>query len=324
LEEKNILIEQAEPLLLFGFNDIYLRRIEAAFPKTRITARGNQVKLKGPADSIERIERIVGELILLLNRNGNLTENDVDTVLTLFTTRNGKFPFTGERSNTILFTPAGGEIKAKSPNQSRLVEYARKNDIAFAVGPAGTGKTYTAVALAVAALKSHQVKRIILCRPAVEAGERLGFLPGDLKEKVDPYLRPLYDALRDMIPSDKLKSYLDQNIIEIAPLAYMRGRTLSSAFVILDEAQNATAMQMKMFLTRLGPASRAIITGDITQMDLPANATSGLVDAIEILDGIEGIGFVYFDESDVIRHRLVKEIIGAYKRQKENSGGNSG
>ncbi len=323
MEEKDILIEQANPLLLFGFNDIYLRRIEAAFPKTRITARGNQVKLKGPPDSIERIERIVGELILLLNRNGNLTENDVDTVLTLFTTRNGKLTSTGVRSKTILYTPAGGEIKAKGPNQARLVDYARNNDIMFAVGPAGTGKTYTAVALAVAALKSHRVKRIILCRPAVEAGERLGFLPGDLREKVDPYLRPLYDALGDMIPSDKLKSYLDQNIIEIAPLAYMRGRTLSNAFVILDEAQNATTMQMKMFLTRLGPASCAIITGDITQMDLPANATSGLVDAIDILGEIKGIEFVYFDEGDVVRHRLVKEIIGAYSKQSENAVGKS-
>lgn len=321
MEEKDILIEQAEPLLLFGFNDIYLRRIEAAFPDTRITARGNQVKLKGSTDSIERIERIVDELILLLNRNGNLTENDVDTVLALFTVRNGKVEIPGDTHNTILFTPSGGKIKAKSPNQARLVEYARQNDIAFAIGPAGTGKTYTAVALAVAALKSRQVKRIILCRPAVEAGESLGFLPGDLREKVDPYLRPLYDALGDMLPSDKLKAYLDQNVIEIAPLAYMRGRTLSSAFVILDEAQNATAMQMKMFLTRLGPASRAIITGDITQMDLPSNATSGLVDAIDLLSNIEGIKFVYFDENDVIRHRLVKNIIRAYSRRQEENGG---
>jgi phosphate starvation-inducible PhoH-like protein len=317
LEEKDILIEQAEPLLLFGFNDVYLRRIESAFPDTQITARGHHVKLRGSADSISRIERIVGELIALLNRNGNLTENDVATVLTLFSVGNDNVSAAGDTHNTILFTPSGGAIKAKSPNQIRLVESARRNDIAFAIGPAGTGKTYTAVALAVAALKSQQVKRIILCRPAVEAGERLGFLPGDLREKVDPYLRPLYDALGDMMPGEKLKSFLDQNVIEIAPLAYMRGRTLSQAFVILDEAQNATAMQMKMFLTRLGPASRAIITGDITQMDLPSNATSGLVDAIEILGNIDGIGFVYFDERDVIRHRLVKEIINAYTRHHE-------
>lgn len=328
MEEKNILIEQAEPLLLFGFNDIYLRRVENAFPDTQITARGNQVHLNGTKDSIERIERILSELIVLLNRNGNLTENDVDTVLALFTSRNSTIAVSGDSHNTILFTPSGGEIKAKSPNQARLVDRARKNDIVFSIGPAGTGKTYTAVALAVAALKSRQVKRIILCRPAVEAGERLGFLPGDLREKVDPYLRPLYDALGDMLPGDKLKSLMDQNVIEIAPLAYMRGRTLSSAFVILDEAQNATAVQMKMFLTRLGPASRAIITGDVTQMDLPSNTTSGLVDAIDILGGINGIEFIYFDENDVVRHRLVKEIIGAYARNNGNgspgSGGSSG
>jgi len=314
LEEKTILIEHAEPLLLLGFNDVYLRKIEQAFPDTKITARGNQVHLNGTKDSIVRIERILIELIVLLNRNGNLTGNDVETVLTLSTSRTGKLAVSGGGHNTILFTPTGGEIKAKTPNQARLVDRARKNDIIFSVGPAGTGKTYTAVALAVAALKSRQVKRIILCRPAVEAGERLGFLPGDLRDKVDPYLRPLYDALGDMLPPEKLKSLMDQNVIEIAPLAYMRGRTLSSAFVILDEAQNATAVQMKMFLTRLGPASRAIITGDITQMDLPSNTTSGLVDAIEVLGNIKGIEFIYFDENDIVRHRLVKEIVGAYAR----------
>lgn len=315
MEKKTILIEQAEPLLLFGFNDIYLRKIEQAFPDTQITARGNQVHLSGTKDSIVKIERLLIELIVLLNRNGNLTENDVDTVLTVSASRTGSLTIGSGGQNTILFTASGGEIKAKSPNQARLVDRARKNDIVFSIGPAGTGKTYTAVALAVAALKSRQVERIILCRPAVEAGERLGFLPGDLRDKVDPYLRPLYDALGDMLPVDKLKSLLDQNIIEIAPLAYMRGRTLSRAFVILDEAQNATAVQMKMFLTRLGPASRAIITGDITQMDLPSNATSGLVDAIDVLGNIKGIEFVYFDENDVVRHRLVKEIIGAYARK---------
>jgi len=211
-------------------------------------------------------------------------------------------------------TPAGGSIKAKTPNQIRLVEAARNNDIVFAIGPAGTGKTYTAVALAVAALKSRQVKRIVLCRPAVEAGERLGFLPGDLKEKVAPYLRPLYDALEDMLPRDKLKSTMEQNTVEIVPLAYMRGRTLNSAFVILDEAQNATALQMKMFLTRLGANSRAIITGDMTKTDLPSRDQSGLVQARDILEEVEGIDFVYFDERDVVRHRLVKDIINAYAR----------
>ena len=323
MEEKHIQIRNAEPLLLFGFNDIYLRRIEAAFPDTQITARGNQIFLKGNKEAIGRIERIVDELITLLNRNGNLTENDVDTVLTLFTTGNGRTAaYAKDTHNTLLFTPSGGVIRAKTPNQIAFVESASQNDIVFAIGPAGTGKTYTAVALAVSALKSRQVKRIVLCRPAVEAGERLGFLPGDLKEKVDPYLRPLYDALEDMLPLDKLKGYVDRHIVEIVPLAYMRGRTLNSAFVILDEAQNATALQMKMFLTRLGADSRAIITGDLTQTDLPSHSKSGLVEAVEILSGVSGIDFVYFDESDVLRHRLVKEIIRAYSDAGNNEGQN--
>jgi len=314
LEEKILTIENAEPLLLFGFNDIYLRRIEAAFLETRITARGNQLLLRGEAKALARISRVLDELILLLNRNGNLTQNDVDTVLALFTVGDGAGLPGLDSHNTVLFTPNGGMIKAKTPNQIRLVEVARQNDIAFAIGPAGTGKTYTAVALAVAALKSRQVKRIVLCRPAVEAGERLGFLPGDFKEKVDPYLRPLYDALEDMIPREKLNSYMEQNVVEIVPLAYMRGRTLNSAFVILDEAQNATTLQMKMFLTRLGANSRAIITGDVTQTDLPTRELSGLIQAQEILEGVEGIAFVYFDKGDVVRHRLVKDIIEAYAR----------
>ena len=314
MEEKILTIENAEPLLLFGFNDIYLRRIEAAFLETRITARGNQLLLRGEAKALARISRVLDELILLLNRNGNLTQNDVDTVLALFTVGDGAGLPGLDSHNTVLFTPNGGMIKAKTPNQIRLVEVARQNDIAFAIGPAGTGKTYTAVALAVAALKSRQVKRIVLCRPAVEAGERLGFLPGDFKEKVDPYLRPLYDALEDMIPREKLNSYMEQNVVEIVPLAYMRGRTLNSAFVILDEAQNATTLQMKMFLTRLGANSRAIITGDVTQTDLPTRELSGLIQAQEILEGVEGIAFVYFDKGDVVRHRLVKDIIEAYAR----------
>ena len=320
MEEKHILIEKAEPLLLFGFNDIYLRRIEDAFPDTKISARGNQVYLQGSRESLEHIDQIMGELIALLNRNGNLTENDVDTVLTLFTTGEGRTDRTIDSHHTILFTPSGGSIKAKTPNQIRMVESARRNDIVFAVGPAGTGKTYTAVALAVEALKSRQVKRIVLCRPAVEAGERLGFLPGDLREKIDPYLTPLYDALEDMLHREKLKAFMEQNIIEILPLAYMRGRTLNSAFVILDEAQNATTPQMKMFLTRLGAASRAIITGDVTQSDLPTRETSGLNQAREVLEGVDGIDFIYFDERDIVRHRLVKDIIRAYTRFHEENG----
>ncbi|NNF05109.1 MAG: PhoH family protein [Rhodothermales bacterium] len=322
MPEKRIDIEQAEPLLLFGFNDIYLKRIESAFPETRITARGNQVILDGADQALESIERIIDELIILLNRNGNLTENDVETVLALFASSNGSRAGTRDRAaHTILYKPSGDSVSARTPNQILLAESARQNDIVFAIGPAGTGKTYTAVAIAVAALKSRQVKRIVLCRPAVEAGERLGFLPGDLRDKVDPYLRPLYDALEDMVPRDKLRTFMEQNTVEIVPLAYMRGRTLSSAFVILDEAQNATALQMKMFLTRLGANSRAIITGDMTQTDLPAREQSGLVQARDILEGVEGIDFVYFDEHDVVRHQLVKDIIKAYSRYFEDEEG---
>ena len=316
MKEKRIEIDKAEPLLLFGFNDIYLRRIERAFPEAHITARGNQVLLQGEDADLDSISRILDELTVLLNRNGNLTENDVDTVLALFSSGDGapsSLSIDGSH-HTVLFTPHGGSVKAKTPNQIRLVESARQNDIVFAIGPAGTGKTYTAVALAVAALKSKQVKRIVLCRPAVEAGERLGFLPGDMKEKVDPYLRPLYDALEDMLPKDKLKSFMENNTVEIVPLAFMRGRTLNSAFVILDEAQNATALQMKMFLTRLGANSRDIITGDLTQTDLPVRDVSGLAQAKDILLGVTGIDFVYFDEKDVVRHRLVKDIISAYSK----------
>lgn len=312
LVEKTVSIEGVEPLLLFGFNDKYLRRIESAFSDTRIVARGTQMMLKGSKADVEQIERVIGELLVVLNRNGNLTENDVETVLALATEGSGLQH--SATADTILFTPGGGSIKAKTANQIRLVQEARQKDIVFAVGPAGTGKTWTAVALAVSALKSRQVKKIVLCRPAVEAGESLGFLPGDFREKVDPYLRPLYDALEEMISGEKLHSYLERNIVEILPLAYMRGRTLSSAFVILDEAQNATAGQMKMFLTRLGAGSRAIITGDVTQTDLPKRSESGLVQARKILEGVEGISFVDFDKGDVVRHRLVMDIIEAYEQ----------
>ena len=310
--EQTITVSGAEPLLLFGFNDVYLRKIESAFADTHIVARGDQLKLRGPADQVERIDRVVGELSLILNRNGNLTENDVDTVLDLARVGTGLRRSGGQ--DAILFTPYGGTIQAKTPGQARLVEAARQSDIAFAIGPAGTGKTYTAVALAVSALKSRQVKKIVLARPAVEAGESLGFLPGNFRDKVDPYLRPLYDALEDMIEREKLQSYLERNIVEIVPLAYMRGRTLNTSFVILDEAQNATAGQMKMFLTRLGAGSRAIVTGDATQTDLPSRSLSGLVQAREILEGVDGISFVDFGREDVVRHKLVKDIIAAYER----------
>ncbi|MEL6703431.1 MAG: PhoH family protein [Bacteroidota bacterium] len=316
MADRTLSIDGVEPLLLFGFNDVYLRKIESAFGDARIVARGNQVMLQGDAAILDRIERVIGELTMVLNRNGTLTERDVDTVLDLSTL--GQGVQRADHSDVILYTPAGGVVKAKTPNQAKLVQLARSHDIVFAVGPAGTGKTYTAVALAVSALRSRQVKRIVLSRPAVEAGESLGFLPGDFRDKIDPYLRPLYDALEEMIPREKLRAHTDQNTVEIVPLAYMRGRTLSNAFVILDEAQNATTSQMKMFLTRLGVGSRAIVTGDATQTDLPRRGDSGLIEATRILRGVDGIGFLQFDKGDVVRHKLVKDIIDAYERDSED------
>jgi phosphate starvation-inducible PhoH-like protein len=270
------------------------------------------VFLKGDAEDIDRIESVFDEMVVLLDRNETLTEADVETVLALFTDQE-EGPQTGG-GEVLLTTPDGEAIRPRTPNQNRLVESSRKNDIVFAIGPAGTGKTYVAVALAVAAMKEHHVKRIVLSRPAVEAGEQLGFLPGDFYEKVDPYLRPLYDALGDMLPRDTMAEYLEQNRVEVVPLAYMRGRTLRSSFVILDEAQNATVGQMKMFLTRLGPNSRAIVTGDITQTDLKNRSESGLIQVQHILKGIKGIDFVYLEREDVVRHRLVREIIAAYEQ----------
>ena len=298
--------------MLFGFNDVFLRKIESAFPNTQVTARGTEVFLKGDAEDIDRIESIFDELVVLLDRNESLTEDDVDTVLALFTDEE-EDPHSGG-GEVILTTPDGDAIRPRTPNQNRLVESSHRNDIVFAIGPAGTGKTYVAVALAVAAMQAHHVKRIVLSRPAVEAGEQLGFLPGDFYEKVDPYLRPLYDALGDMLPRDTMAEYLEQNRVEVVPLAYMRGRTLRSSFVILDEAQNATVGQMKMFLTRLGPNSRAIVTGDITQTDLNNRGDSGLIQVQHILKGIKGIDFVYLEREDVVRHRLVREIIAAYEQ----------
>ena len=316
MTEKTLTIEGVDPLLLYGFNDAHLRKIEQAFPETRVTARGHALMLQGEKSAVEGIERIVAELADVIARNGGLTGNDVDTVLALFTTGDGAGSLSPGTHQIILFTPSGKAIRATMRGQIRLVEAVRENDIAFAIGPAGTGKTYTAVALAVAALKSQRVKRIVLSRPAVEAGERLGFLPGDFRDKVDPYLRPLYDALEDMLSSEKLRALMEKKEVEIVPLAYMRGRTLSNAFVILDEAQNATSLQMKMFLTRLGVNSQAIVTGDVTQTDLPAREQSGLVDVRKVLSGVDGVEFVYFDRHDVMRHRLVQSIIDAYERRK--------
>ena len=313
MPEKRLSIDEVDPLLLFGYNDVFLRKVEAAFPDTQIAARGNEVLLRGDSEAIKQVERVLDELISLVNRNGNLTEDDVETVLALADSGDGAVGTASEAREAVLFTPSGDIVKPRTRNQQRLVDTAQQNDIVFAIGPAGTGKTYVAVAIAVAALKARKVRKIVLSRPAVEAGEQLGFLPGDFYEKVDPYLRPLYDSLEDMLPREKLAEYLEQNRIEVVPLAYMRGRTLKSSFAILDEAQNATTGQMKMFLTRLGANSRGIITGDITQTDLPSRGQSGLVQAQHILKGIDGIDFIYFDQDDVVRHRLVKDIIKAYE-----------
>jgi phosphate starvation-inducible PhoH-like protein len=313
-------IEGVDALALLGLNDANLQIVEKRFDST-VIVRGDAITLRGDPGEVDQLERVFKELMFLLTRNGSLTANDVDTVIDLVTA-NGEPALprgiasslsTDELDALILFT-RNQMIRAKTPGGRAYVREVRKNDIVFAIGPAGTGKTYMAVALAVAALKNNEITKIVLTRPAVEAGESLGFLPGDLKEKVDPFLRPLYDALDDMVPAEKLRGYIEKRIIEIAPLAYMRGRTLNNAYVILDEAQNASTMQMKMFLTRLGPNSRAIVTGDVTQIDLPKKTSSGLVQVQEVLRGVAGISFVYFDRNDVVRHRLVKDIIDAYER----------
>ncbi len=322
--DKKIKVEGVEMFGLLGLNDTNLQLIENRFD-ANIVVRGDTIILKGDESQVEQLEKIFKELIYLLSKNGSLSTNDVETVIDLVLV-NGEAALpksiTQQFSDTDLDTAVlytrSGIIKARTQGQREYIRQIKKNDIIFAIGPAGTGKTYLAVAAAVAALKNREIMKIILARPAVEAGESLGFLPGDLKEKVDPYLRPLYDALDDMIPPEKLKSYIEKRVIEVVPLAYMRGRTLNNAFVILDEAQNATAMQMKMFLTRLGVNSKAIITGDITQIDLPSKTVSGLVQIKEVLGEIQGVSFCYFDRNDVVRHKLVKDIIDAYDKYHTN------
>lgn len=318
--EKKIRLEGVDTLGLLGLNDANLHIMENRFD-ANIFVRGESLTTRGSQEEVEQIEKVLKELIFLLSKNGSLTTNDVETVIDLVTAsgepalpKNITVSFSREELDSVILYTKNQIIRAKTPGQREYLKAMKKNDIVFAVGPAGTGKTYIAVAFAVASLKNNEITKIVLTRPAVEAGESLGFLPGDLKEKIDPYLRPLYDALDDMIPGEKLKTYLEKRVIEIAPLAYMRGRTLNNAFVILDEAQNASAMQMKMFLTRLGPNSRAIVTGDVTQIDLPTKSASGLVQIQEVLKGVEGITFVYFDRNDVVRHRLVKDIIDAYDK----------
>jgi phosphate starvation-inducible PhoH-like protein len=318
--EKKITIENVNMLDLLGFNDSNLKILEDRF-NTSITVRGDNFILKGIVEEVELIEKVLKEMAYVLNTSGKLEASDVSTILDL--TIEGREVIDEEELDTIVLYTKKDIIKARTPGQINYINQARKNDICFAIGPAGTGKTYLAVAIAVSALKRGLVKKLILARPAVEAGESLGFLPGDFREKIDPYLRPLYDALDDMMPSEKLKNYIEKRVIEIVPLAYMRGRTLNNAYVILDEAQNSTTMQMKMFLTRLGGNSKSIITGDITQIDLPAKQVSGLVQAKEILSNVEGVAFVYFDKSDVVRHKLVKDIIDAYEKFSNNKNGNS-
>lgn len=318
MTEAIINLETINPIEFFGVNNSKFDILKKKFPLLKILSRGSQIKLSGQPDEVENAQTRIGQVIKYLERNGHLSENYFTEILGDEETGESSIIKDDANNNDILvFGPNGKVIRAKTQNQKLLASVSEKNDIIFAIGPAGTGKTYTAVALAVRALKNKAVRKIILTRPAVEAGESLGFLPGDLKEKIDPYLRPLYDALDDMIPSDKLNYYMANRIIEIAPLAYMRGRTLDNSFIILDEAQNATDLQLKMFLTRIGASAKAIITGDLTQIDLPKNQKSGLAKANRILQNIEGIAHIHLDESDVVRHRLVKHIIKAYDKEQE-------
>lgn len=318
MNELKITLESVNPVVLWGPNNEYFELIKRSFPKLKVVARGNEVKALGDEQELSHFNEKLTNIINHLDKYQNLSNNDIETILGSSARSNKEdnaveagSDETGS-SEVIVFGPNGTMVKARTANQRKMVKSINTNDVLFAIGPAGTGKTYTAVALAVRALKNKEIKRIILTRPAVEAGENLGFLPGDLKEKIDPYLRPLYDALDDMIPAEKLKTYLENRTIEIAPLAFMRGRTLDNCFVILDEAQNATDMQLKMFLTRMGPSAKFIVTGDVTQVDLPKKQQSGLYNALKILDNIKGIDIIYLTGVDVVRHKLVRKILEAY------------
>jgi phosphate starvation-inducible PhoH-like protein len=308
--EKLIYLESVDLIEFMGVKNTKLDLIKSRFPKLRIVARGNWLKAMGDAAEVADFEEKINQLLEHYERYNVLTEDSINNILS------GKKVSQPENpDDIILFGVSGKPIKARTENQRKLVEAYENNDLMFAVGPAGSGKTYTAIALAVRALKNRVVRRIILSRPAVEAGEKLGFLPGDMKEKIDPYLQPLYDALQDMIPAVKLKEYMENGTIQIAPLAYMRGRTLNNAFVILDEAQNTTTNQLKMFLTRMGTSAKFVVTGDITQIDLPNPLTSGLVQAMRILKGIDGIERIKFSVKDIVRHRLVQDIVEAYEKE---------
>lgn len=313
--EKSYFIEAVDPLELLGVNNGHLKQLQNKFSRLRIVSRGHEILMKGDEKEMQLLEDKLDMMADHIRKFGKLHENYFDELVKNNDLVNGNQTESSATDNDVLvYGPNGKIVKARTPNQRKMREYVETNDIVFAIGPAGTGKTYTAVALAVRALKNKEIKRIILARPAVEAGENLGFLPGDLKEKIDPYLRPLYDALEDMIPAEKLKFYMENRVIEIAPMAFMRGRTLDNAFVILDEAQNATDLQLKMFLTRMGPNAKFIITGDLTQIDLPRKDLSGLPKAIRILEDVQGIKIAYLSFEDVVRHRLVKDIIKAYEK----------
>ncbi len=306
-----------DPRELYGPRNAYLERIEALHPQLKVVARGSSLRVSGSEAETERFARRMEGLVAYYLKYGHISSEVIDQS---FAGRSTDGPEIGSEQDVIVYGNNGTVVRARTVNQQRLVQFYDKDDLLFAVGPAGSGKTYTAIALAVRALKERQVRRIILTRPAVEAGEKLGFLPGDLKEKLDPYLQPLYDALNDMIPPAKLMKYLEEGTVQIAPLAYMRGRTLDNAFVILDEAQNTTLPQIKMFLTRMGRNARFIVTGDVTQIDLPKKTDSGLVRAMEYLRDVEGIGIVEFDKRDIVRHRLVKQIVEAFDRHTKTDG----
>jgi phosphate starvation-inducible PhoH-like protein len=317
LTDTIINLETVNPIEFFGVNNGKLDLLKKKFPLLKILSRGTQIKLSGAPEQVDVAREKITLIVSYLERNGHMSENYFEQILGGDDAETVDHFVERNPNEVLVFGPNGKSVRARTANQKKLVQISEKNDIVFAIGPAGTGKTYTAVALAVRALKNKNVKKIILTRPAVEAGESLGFLPGDLKEKIDPYLRPLYDALDDMIPADKLGYYMSTRTIEIAPLAYMRGRTLDNAFIILDEAQNATDLQLKMFLTRIGANAKAIITGDMSQVDLPRNQRSGLQTAVRILKNIDGIGHIELDEEDVVRHRLVKSILRAYNQEHE-------
>lgn len=309
--EKHIVLEDIDPVILYGVNNTHLQIIKALYPKLRIVARDNVLRVLGDEEQMANFEENIEKIRKHVLKYNSINEDNLINII-----KGGKIN-DDTSSDVVVYNISGKPIKSRSANQQKLIDAYNNNDMLFAVGPAGTGKTYLSIALAVKALKEKATKKIILCRPAVEAGEKLGFLPGDMKDKIDPYLQPLYDALEDMIPAVKLQDMIEKHIIQIAPLAFMRGRTLSDAVIILDEAQNTTSAQIRMFLTRLGWNAKMIITGDLTQVDLPHGTTSGLREAIRVLNGIEGISFINMNEKDIVRHKLVTRIVNAYERDKE-------